>query len=33
MSAAGEDGYARREVVRFAEPLELPDELGTISLD
>jgi Uma2 family endonuclease len=32
MGAPGEDGYDKRDVVRFGEPLELPDGLGTITL-
>ena len=33
MSEPGPEGYARREVVRFGEPLALPDGRGAITLD
>lgn len=33
MEAPGEEGYGKRDVVRFGEPLDLPDGLGTITLD
>jgi len=33
MAGPGDEGYARRDVVRFGEPLALPEGLGAIVLD